>query len=56
MEEKIMISYIVVFIAGAVAASVVWFFVWKNNKEKFEAALLEAEKRSISLLAAAQKG
>lgn len=26
---------IIAFILGAVCASVVWFFVWRNNKKKF---------------------
>ena len=28
-------------VVGAVGASVVWFFVWRNNKQKFIEALQE---------------
>lgn len=44
-----MLGYLITFIIGAVAASVVWFFVWKNNKEKFAAALLEAEAKAKAI-------
>lgn len=33
------------FILGAVVASLVWFFIWKNNKEKFEAMLADLESK-----------
>ncbi len=36
-----MIGDILLILAGAVAASVVWFFVWRNNKKEF-ASVLEA--------------
>ena len=36
-------------VIGAVAASVAWFFVWKNNKDKFVAALLEAEAKATAI-------
>jgi uncharacterized protein (UPF0333 family) len=40
---------IIAFIVGVVVASVVWFFVWKNNKNKFAAALLEAEAKANAI-------
>lgn len=32
-------AYIIGFIVGVVATSVVWFLVWRNNKKKFVEAL-----------------
>jgi hypothetical protein len=34
-----MISFIVGLVIGAIGASIGWFFIWRNNKEKFAAAL-----------------
>jgi Tfp pilus assembly protein PilO len=36
---------IICIIIGAVAASVGWFFVWRNNKKKFEDALASADNK-----------
>lgn len=30
---------VISFLLGATASSVVWFFVWRNNKNKFKSAL-----------------
>lgn len=38
-----MIGFIIGLIVGAVGASVGWFYIWKNNKEKFAIALKIAE-------------
>ena len=27
------------FVGGAICASIVWFFVWRNNKKAFEAKI-----------------
>lgn len=32
------------FVSGAFVATVVWFFVWRNNKKKFVDALNKANK------------
>lgn len=38
-----MIELIYVFVAGGLCATAVWFFVWRNNKKKFQAALEQAD-------------
>jgi len=34
-----LIGQAVAFVAGACCASVAWYFVWRNNKAKFEEKL-----------------
>ena len=36
-------AFIAGVIIGAIGASIGWFFIWKNNKEKFAQALRMAE-------------
>lgn len=36
------------FILGALAASVVWFFVWRNNKKEFASALEMLDKSKLT--------
>jgi hypothetical protein len=43
MEEKLMLY----FILGVLVASVVWFFVWRNNKQKFVDALQTLDKSKL---------
>lgn len=46
---------IIAFVAGAVAASIAWFFVYRNNKSKFAAAVEEYDKLSASVKAKAEE-
>ena len=38
-KEGDMLSLLISFLLGAVGATVVWYFVWRNNKKKFEDSL-----------------
>ncbi len=42
------------FILGLVVASVVWFFVWRNNKQKFVDALQTLDKSKMAAEVATQ--
>jgi len=42
------------FILGLVVASVVWFFVWRNNKQKFVEALQTLDKSKFTTEVAVQ--
>lgn len=41
-----MIGITISFLCGVLVASVVWFFVWKNNKTKFIKVLEELESKT----------
>lgn len=41
-----MIGITISFLLGVLVASVVWFFVWKNNKTKFTKVLEELESKT----------
>ena len=39
-KEVDMLSLLIGILLGAVGATVVWYFVWRNNKKKFEDSLV----------------
>jgi hypothetical protein len=38
-----MLGHLIAFGLGVVASSIIWFFVWRNNKKLFAAKLLEID-------------
>ena len=47
-KEDDMLNLLIGILLGAVGATVVWYFVWRNNKKKFQDSLVAmGEFRSI---------